>query len=143
MRLKSLFIYLVSSRIYQNQIVQCPTNKAILRKVKLWLDTNNRFVYDGFFHPFTTFSGFKIVYGNSFWIDFCFERGANVSQLWINFHVVFCVMFPTSQMGIWGTESSHLQLVWVFSAALCLKWFQCIFLQMWPKLSPWSRGDRD
>lgn len=106
MWLKSLvsffFFFLVvvfGSRNYQNRVVQCPRNKAILRKVKLWLDTNNRFVYDGFY-PLTTFSVLKIVYENFFWIGFCFEKGANVSQLRTNFHVVFFVIFPTSQMGI-------------------------------------------
>lgn len=63
------FLVVFGSRIYQNHIVQCPRNKAILRKVKLWLDTNNRFVYDGFY-PLTTFSVLKVVYENSFWIGF-------------------------------------------------------------------------
>lgn len=62
------FFFLVvvfGSRIYQNHIVQCPRNKAILRKVKLWLDANHRFVYDGFY-PLTTFSVLKIVHENCF-----------------------------------------------------------------------------
>lgn len=34
-----------------------------------------------------------------------------MSQLGMNFGVVFFVIFPTSQMGIGGTDSSDLQLV--------------------------------
>lgn len=84
-----------SFQTYQNHILQCAQDRAILKmKVELKTDSSDKFVWGFLLLNHFFFSVLKIrvrCYEKSFWIYFLFSglRGANVSWLWINFHIMF------------------------------------------------------
>lgn len=94
-------VFFFSFKTYQNHILQCAQDRAILKmKVELKTDSSDKFVWGFLLLNHFFFSVLKIrvrCYEKSFWIYFLFSglRGANVSWLWINFHImVFFWSFP-------------------------------------------------